>query len=104
MILHVLLSWKVTSALKWRNFLHVAVNNDRWQEVTFRYLVTLQAEAQSTECFITTSGISEVCSSGAKSHTGDESMSVKKVHIQVLNLSYKCSICPSLVTRQTSIL
>jgi hypothetical protein len=58
----------------------------------------------NTECFINPSGISEVCSSGAKSHTGDESMSVKREHIQVLNLPYKCSICPPLVTRQTSIL
>jgi hypothetical protein len=57
-----------------------------------------------TGCFINPSGISEVCSSGAKSHTGDESMSVKRLHIQVLNLPYKCSICPPLVTRQTSIL
>jgi hypothetical protein len=54
-----------------------------------------------TGCFINPSGISEVCSSRAKSHTGDESMSVKRVHIQVLNLPYKCSICPPLVTQQT---
>jgi hypothetical protein len=57
-----------------------------------------------TGCFIKTSGISEGCSSGAKSDTGDESMSVKRVHIKVLNLPYKCSICSPLVTRQTSIL
>jgi hypothetical protein len=57
-----------------------------------------------TGCFINPSGISEVCSSGSKSHMGNESMSVKRVHIQVLNLLHKCSICPPLVTRQTSIL
>jgi hypothetical protein len=63
-----------------------------------------QIPIHNTGCFINPSGISEVCSSGAKSHTGDESMSVKRVHIQVLNVPYKCSICPPLVTRQTSIL
>jgi hypothetical protein len=57
-----------------------------------------------TGCFINPSGISEVCSSGAKSHTGNDRMSVKIVHIHVLNLPYKCSICSPLVTGQTSIL
>jgi hypothetical protein len=37
----------------------------------------------NTACFRNPSGILEVCSSGAKSHTGDESMSVKRVHIQI---------------------
>jgi hypothetical protein len=96
---------KVVSCNALLRMLLVCIRSSSLKSVLrYKFLVLGTYHLDTKECFINPSGISDVCSSGAKSHTGDESMSVKRVHIQVLNLCYKCSIYPPLVTRQTSIL
>jgi hypothetical protein len=57
---------------------------------------------QYTELFISPSGISDLCGTVTGMVTPKGSMSTEGKSLQVSVLPYKCSICPPLVTRQTS--
>jgi hypothetical protein len=55
-----------------------------------------------TGLFISPSGISDPCGTAAGMVTQKGSMSTEGETLQVSVLPYRCSICPPLVTRQTS--
>jgi hypothetical protein len=69
-----------------------------------RIQVSLKYDVNNTGWFISRSWISDLCGTDAGMFTPKGSMSTEGETLQFSALPYRCSICPTFVTRQMSIL
>jgi len=85
--------------------LNISSDIEYWYQQNMREIrIWDNITVNNTGLFISPSGISKIDFATTKTDTAERSISMDRESLQVFVKTYSCSICATLVTRQTSIL